>query len=359
MTPELTHPTHDRVLDFIHDVRSGDFEQLALAVFAHQFESVSAYRRVCEQRGRTPATVQDWRDIPPVPALAFKHVELCCAPAERVFLTSGTSAGPEQRGRHMLPDLRLYHAAALAGLRTFVFPDIERLRIASLVPSVAERPHSSLAHMMGWAIAAFGSTDSAVFAVAERFDFAAFGDVLRQSERDGGPLCIMTTTGALIRFLDHCRDQAWAFRLPHGSRLMDTGGSKGAPHALSRHGLLHAVWSRFAIPGYFVVNEYGMTELSSQYYDNVIRDRYQGRTTHRALGGPHWMRTRILDPASLHEVAAGESGLLCHIDLANAGTALAVLTEDLGRATADGFELIGRVSGAEPRGCSMALADFI
>ena len=354
----LTHPVHESVLGFIRDQSTADFERLALEVFAHQFECIPAYRRVCEQRGQTPTTVHDWRDIPPVPTLAFKHVELHCAPAERLFLTSGTSAGTEQRGRHMLPDLRLYRAAAVAGLRAFVFPDVDRLRIASLVPAASARPSSSLAQMIDWSIEDFGTADSVVCATAERFDFAALADVLRQSERDGRPLCLMTTTGALIRFLDRSRDEAWAFRLPHGSRLMDTGGSKGAPRPLSRHGLLQAIWSCFAIPGYFVVNEYGMTELSSQYYDNVIRDRYQGRVTHRAKAGPHWLRPRILDPASLREVAAGETGVLCHTDLANCGTAVAVLTEDLGRATADGFDLIGRVSGAEPRGCSLPLADF-
>jgi len=314
---------------------------------------------VCEQRGATPTAVTDWRAIPPVPTLAFKHVELQCAPPQRTFLTTGTTQGPEQRGRHAMPDLRLYHAAALAGLQTFLFPDVDTLPILSLIPAAYERPESSLAQMVEWAIERFGGTDSATFAAADRLDFDRFAAALRQSERDGRPVCIMTTTAALIRFLDRCRDAGWAFRLPHSSRLMDTGGSKGAPRPLSRHGLLQAVWNLFAIPGYFVANEYGMTELSSQLYDNVIRDRHQGRGTHRALAGPHWLRTLVLDPGTLRETPANQTGVLCHVDLANAGTAVAVLTEDLGRLTADGLELLGRVHGAEARGCSLALADFL
>jgi hypothetical protein len=134
---------------------------------------------------------------------------------------------------------------------------------------------------------------------------------------------------------------------------MDTGGSKGAPHPMSAQGVRYACWNILAIPGYFCVNEYGMTELSSQYYDNVIRDRCCGRGTRRAKAGPHWLRTWVLDPGSLREVAAGEIGLLCHVDLANAGTAVAVLTEDTGRWVKDGLELRGRVAGAEARGCSL------
>jgi len=177
----------------------------------------------------------------------------------------------------------------------------------------------------------------------------------------------MTTTGALMRFLEHCARAggtaagpgAESFRLPHGSRLMDTGGTKGAPRVLSRNGLLQAVWNSFAIPGYFVVNEYGMCELSSPLYDNVIRDRYHGHFTHRAKAGSHWTRTRVLDPGTLREVPEGDRGILCHVDLANAGTALAVLTEDIGRRIKDGIEVSGRVAGAAARGCSLALAEFL
>jgi len=353
------HPVHDRVLEFIRDERTAVFETLALDVFCHQFETIAAYRRVCEGRGKTPATVQDWRDVPPVPALAFKELELRCGPAERIFLSSGTTQGQERRSRQAMPDLRLYHASAVAGLNAFVFPDVPAMRIMSLVPATAERPESSLAQMVTWAMEAFGAPGSATFATADRFDFTGLAEALRQSEGDGQPVCIMTTTAALIRFLDRCRDEGWAFRLPHSSRLMDTGGMKGAPRTLSHKGLLQAVWNALAIPGYFVTNEYGMTEMASQFYDDVIRDRYRGRFTQRAKAGPHWVRTRVLDPGSLQEVTAGVSGLLCHVDLANAGTAVAVLTEDLGRATAGGFEIIGRVAGADARGCSLALADFV
>jgi hypothetical protein len=354
------HPIHDAVLRFISDPGSARFETLALEVFAHQFECVPAYRHVCERRGTTRAVVRDWRDIPPVPALAFKHLDLGCAEPQRVFLTTGTSSGAGQRGRHAMPDLRLYHAAALAGMSEFLFPDVEAMPILSLVAASAECPDSSLAQMIAWALEHFGRVPgNQVFASAGQLDFAGFTAALRQSERDGVPVCIMTTTGALVRFFDHCRVQGVAFRLPHGSRLMDTGGSKGAGRPLSAAGVLYACWNTLAIPGYFCVNEYGMTELSSQYYDTVIRDRYAGRFTRRAKAGPHWLRPRVLDPGSLREVPAGQPGLLCHFDLANAGTVLAVLTEDVGYTVENGFVITGRMAGADARGCALALADFV
>jgi hypothetical protein len=358
MTVGVKHPIHDRVLEFVADPAAAQFERLALDVFAHQFECIPAYRRLCERRGKTPGSVSDWRDIPPVPALAFKEVDLGCGPPERIFLTTGTTAGRERRGRHALPDLRLYRAAAVAGMKQFLFPDVADIGILSLIPPSAECPESSLAQMVSWAVEEFGDIRSAFFAAAQHVDLNAFADALRHSEREGTPVCIMTTTGTLIQFVDHCRARRWSFRLPHSSRLMDTGGTKGAPRSMSTRGVLQACWNDFAIPGYFCANEYGMTEMCSQFYDNVIRDRYHGRGTRRAKAGAHWVRTLVLDPSSLREVEAGERGLLCHFDLANAGTAMPVLTEDVGRVVQDGFELIGRATGAEARGCSLSAAEF-
>jgi hypothetical protein len=101
-----------------------------------------------------------------------------------------------------------------------------------------------------------------------------------------------------------------------------------------------------------------MTELCSQRYDSVMDDRFHGRSlAPRRLAAPPWLRTRILDPDTLAPVAPGETGLLCHHDLANAGSVAAVLTDDLGRAVGDdGIELRGRAAGAPPRGCGVLLA---
>ena len=81
-----------------------------------------------------------------------------------------------------------------------------------------------------------------------------------------------------------------------------------------------------------------------------------GERFHR---GPPWVRTRVLHPLSLKPVEDGEVGILAHLDLANLGSVSAILTEDLGRLVPGGFILQGRNPGAEPRGCSLAMEDFL
>jgi hypothetical protein len=129
---------------------------------------------------------------------------------------------------------------------------------------------------------------------------------------------------------------------------------------VSRAAVLRSCWTALGIPAYSCVNEYGMTELCSQRYDSVLDDRFRGQSLEpRRLVAPPWLRTRVLDPDTLAPVAPGATGLLCHHDLANAGSVAVVLTEDLGRTVGDdGIELQGRVAGAPPRGCGLLLAEL-
>ena len=50
-----------------------EFNALALRLFGYQFERNGPYRAFCERRGRTPASVGHWREVPAVPIAGFKE----------------------------------------------------------------------------------------------------------------------------------------------------------------------------------------------------------------------------------------------------------------------------------------------
>jgi hypothetical protein len=162
---------------------------------------------------------------------------------------------------------------------------------------------------------------------------------------------------------------------------METGGFKGRSRTVSREDLYGGLENLFGVPRAFIVNEYGMTELLSQFYEPVLaggggwsptasgegrteiwteeQEPSGGRLSERFHRGPPWVRTRVLHPLTLEPVPAGETGVLAHLDLANLGSVAAVLTEDIGCLVPGGFRLQGRSPGAEPRGCSLAMEDFL
>src|SRR5262245_50031261 len=77
------------------------FAALARELFRLQFQLNGAYRRWCEARSISPDAIADWREIPAVPASAFKELEMTSLAAEErttVFLSSGTME--QRRSRH-------------------------------------------------------------------------------------------------------------------------------------------------------------------------------------------------------------------------------------------------------------------
>ena len=118
----------------------------------------------------------------------------------------------------------------------------------------------------------------------------------------------------------------------------------------------------FGIAPSHVVSEYGMTELTSQLYEATLPGSALEAERHGRPGvycEPPWLRVIPVDPVSLEPVATGEVGLGRIVDLGNVDSAVAIQTQDRVRRVAGGIELLGRVPGATPRGCSLAIEEFL
>jgi hypothetical protein len=97
-----------------------------------------------------------------------------------------------------------------------------------------------------------------------------------------------------------------------------------------------------------------MSEMSSQFYDATAG--VPGPRLHAALP---WVRSRDVDPETLEPVPGGETGVLRHWDLANLPSVMAIQTADLGLVAPGGIRVLGRAQGAEARGCSHAMDQFL
>lgn len=344
---------------FDQPLADDEFNRIALRVFGQQFEHNRPYALFCERRGRTPATVEHWTMIPAVPTAAFREVDLVTGDvhdADVVFRTSGTTGGPEKRGVHYIPDVAIYHISLIPNFAGCVLPDGAELTMLSLVPSPGEMPDSSLAHMIDVVMERLGAADSACYAtVANGIDDGALADRLREAELADAPVCMLGTSFAFVHWLDRLAGRGERFSLPAGSRLMDTGGYKGRSREVAEDDLRQLYHEYLGIRPTHCVNEYGMTEMCSQFYDSTLRDDVRGVDRPRRKLVPPWVRTRVVDPQTLEPLEPGQRGLLQHIDLANAGSVLAIQTEDAGTLVDGGFLMHGRTPGATPRGCSIAM----
>lgn len=353
----MTEATVDAVLAFLAQEGCSDaeFDALALRLFAEQHAGNAAFRRFCQLRGVTPRTVRSWRDIPAVPINAFKEVTLSIAAAdraERVFMTSGTTRG-DVRGRHFHPTLQVYDASMTRNFALRFMRGVERLRMAILFPGEEALPNSSLAHYLALAKARFGTADSLYALGPGGLQLEALRAMLRQAQDSGVPCAILGASYSFVHLLDALARGGETFRLPAGSRLLDTGGYKGQARELPLDAFYDALAATFGVPRTHCINMYGMTELSTQLYDDG------NAVVPSVKSGPHWIRSRLVDPLTGRDVPHGERGILVHCDLANFNSVTTILTEDVGRAVEGGFLLLGRAEGAQAKGCSLAVQEFL
>lgn len=364
-----------------------EFNALALEVFRYQVRENPVYGAFVRNRGIDPVRLSDWRDIPAVPARAFKELPLFSgdpSEAEATFLTSGTTAmhrGAGLRGRHLVRDLSLYRASLLAmagrylhpagGPRTAASfgglpgggaqaaPPLPRIRLIALLPPPESHPESSLVHMAGVLHEAWGDGKGGFFARPDwSIDLTTVDAALGEAAGDGVPVLMIGTAFAFVHWLDESATGR-PFLLPKGSVLMETGGYKGRSREVPRGELYESLSRRLGVPLERIVNEYGMTEMLSQFYEPMLEGLAPPEVDARWHVAAPWVRTRILDPGDLTPVPSGEPGLLCHLDLANLDSVSAILTEDWGVAVGGGFRVLGRLLDAEPRGCSLSMEELL
>ena len=339
------------------------FDALARDVFAFQYQRVLPFQRLCDHRGITPESLDpfDWTRIPAVPVMAFRHQKLHAAEAREIFRSSGTTGGQQERSVHYHPFPALYRQVIDATFADACLPADRapgRRPMLSLVPSRTTVPDSSLGFMCEHILNQFGAPDSVVALGNAGLDpDAANGwvDGLR-----GRPGTVLTTAFALSYWLEALESSGLKKELPLGSTLFETGGFKGRVRELQREELLGRVHRLLGLPSEAVVREYGMTELTGHFYTDVLRGGHPDRFV-----VPPFMRVRMLEPETLTEVPAGEPGLVSFFDLSNVGSAIHVITQDLGildsprsEKDATGFFLLGRATDAQLRGCSLTAEEL-
>ena len=341
------------------------FNTLALALFHHQFARNRLYRSYCESLDRNPDHVRSWKDIPAVPTTAFKDAGLTTLAASQrtaAFHSSGTTGHRPSRHFHNAATLGLYEAALWPMFESRVLepagPVCDRRNPASqkpaaanrrysdyrlmiLTPTPAEAPYSSLVHMMETVRLKLGAPRSAFAGNATLEDGRALARAVQSRIGNSeSRVLLLGTAFACVRLLDAIR----SLPLPPGSRVMETGGYKGRTRQVPREELHAQISAKLDVPRSHIISEYGMCELSSQFYAG---------SESAVFTGPPWTRVQIINPETGHEAREGGRGLVRICDLANRASAIAIQTEDVGVRRGGGFELHGRAPQAETRGCSL------
>lgn len=323
-----------------------NWDKLAVRLMQAQRRAIATYAAWCKLDGAA---------IPALPIGAYKqHRVASDLPDAACWHSSGTTGAATSK--HHLHDVGCYEASLRAGVRAALLADApENLAVLQLAPTSSEAPNSSLSHMVDIIRCDMGLADAGTFVDGDfQVDAAGAWARLTELRATDTPVLVLATSFALVNLFDATVSEP-ALQLAPGSRVMDTGGTKGRVRDITRDEIVAMIGERLGVPASQCENEYGMSELSSQAWLGT----FMTGADRDARWQPPWMRTRVVDPVTLRDVADGEQGLLVHYDLANVWSCAAIRSEDIGIKRGNSWQLVGRAPGAQLRGCSLQLEDLI
>ena len=323
-----------RIESFIDEDSNETFNELILEAHEFQKRNCQTLKNYTDQNCKNP---QSWKEITPIPTEAFKSAKIISFPEKRIsktFLTSGTTG--DSKGQHHFLETSLYEKSILATWKKLNLP---KLPLICLTQSHECNNKSSLIHMF--------KTLNGKYLINSSGEIN-FEKINSFFKHNNSPIVF---AGTAIAFLELIKNSSNInIELPKGSWVLETGGYKGMKKSVNKDTFYAEISELFNLPIDKIINEYSMTELSSQFYSFGLNH------THKSA---HWLKAKVVIPGKNTEAQDGEKGILAIYDLANLGSSVAIMTGDIAIKKGNEFELVGRDETLTPRGCSLAAEELI
>jgi hypothetical protein len=325
-------------------INENKFDEIAWLLFHFQSRHNPIYSNYLERLKIKKETLRSLDQIPCLPIQFFKNHSIKTGdwPTQRLYKSSGTTQ--TTRSGHHLWDESFYLQHAATTFEHFYGP-LDQFHVLALLPTY-DTGQSSLVAMAKHFIKRSQSEHSGFF-LSDHEKLIQIIEKL-SGETSGGEgqtsipnpkkrILLLGVSHALLDLAD-----LGPFNFPN-LVVMETGGMKGRKEELTRAELHTRLKVDLGVSS--ICSEYGMTELCSQAY-SLAEGTFQCAPTMRVI------IKEVSDPFSL----ARSAGIINVIDLANFHSCAFIETQDLGRVTANGFEVLGRTDNSEARGCNLLVA---
>ncbi len=304
-----------------------DWQRVALDVYAYQSENCPIYRTyIQELNWKKPTSVEE---IPFLPISFFKSHRVIAEGQEPevIFKSSGTGG---ERSQHFVASSDLYKRSFRAIYSKFI-GNVEDQVVLALLPNYLDQGDSSLVYMVDDLIKESNDPLSQFLLN----DLEEVEKYYKLATAKGKKVVIF---GVAYSLLDLCELK------PNLSKatIIETGGMKGRRKEITKQELHQLLREGLNCPN--ISSEYGMTELLSQAYSN--QDGIFEMCP--------WMDILIRETNDpFNYVENGKTGGVNIIDLANLHSCSFIATQDLGKITEKGFQIMGRFDHSDVRGCNL------
>lgn len=315
------------LIDRIFNIKSREeFTSIAIDVFRFQYNNCQIYKSFVDSLNwPEPKSITQ---IPFLPIEFFKTHKVIIQghKPELIFKSSGTGG---IRSNHFVTDTSLYKRSFEHTFRDLI-GNPEEMLILALLPNYIEQGESSLIFMVNELIGMSSKQSGFILndtsQIQQKLIFAAKNNLQ------------VVIFGVAYALLDLCESKPDLKNVI----IIETGGMKGRRAELTKEELHRILKTKLNCQRIF--SEYGMTELLSQAYS-------LGDLTFR---NNNWFKVLIRDTNDPFEfLPEGKTGGINIVDLANINSCSFIATQDLGKLSKEGFEVVGRFDNADIRGCNL------
>ncbi len=323
-----------RYQDIINTLNAGefDFDSIAKEIFNYQRIYNPVYNEFLSHMGRNKE-VSELYEVPFCPIAAFKYRYVITGDWEHgtdYFMSSGTGGN---RSKHYIKDVGLYHRIAKSIFQSH-FSKLSNYQVLSLLPHYSENPHSSLLSMVNSFISCSNYKGRSFLS-----DHKGLFECLNRNNHNEIPTILFAVSFALLDYVE-----SYDHLLSENFIIIETGGMKKYKREMTKLEIFARLKQSFS--GARICSEYGMTECFAQSYS--VNSPW--------LKMNNYFRVIITDPMNPgHILQNGRTGRINIVDLANVHTLSFIATDDIGRISeecSDSFEVLGRLSNTDLRGCN-------
>lgn len=308
-----------------------EFNECAIDVFKFQYKFCVLYQKFVDGLGVNPDDIKDYFSVPFLPIDFFKTNKIISSldNHEIVFESSGSTS--DVKSKHYVTDTELYTKSLTKTFNLF-FKNFNNNKLFCLVPSLVEKPSSSLAFMCNKLIEINKNVESGFYLNKT--------EKLKQNildcERKKQKYILFGLSFEILNF-----SKKYRINIKNGV-VIETGGTKKNQVRMIREELHSLIKKNFQLKD--LVSEYGMAELLSQSYC------FDGEL----FCSPPWKKILIRDKRNPLNIQRGSSrGCINIIDLSNINSCSFIATNDLGYKKDDKFCVTGRVLNTSQRGCNL------
>ncbi len=308
-----------------------EFNLAALELFNYQYKYNTIYHQYVNMLSNNIKEIKQYSQIPFLPIDFFKSHDVIIKDTKpkAVFYSSGTTNN--KKSKHYVVDLNIYKKSIISSFKLLI-GDPKKFSILCLVPTLQNKPNSSLAYMCNELINLSGNEFSG-FYISKKQELKS---VIQKCEEIGQKFILFGLSSEILKF---SKDNNALFK---NGIIIETGGNKIHGEHIIREELHNRLAKKFGKDK--IYSEYGMAELLSQsYYVN-----------NNGFVCPPWKKILIRDKNNpLKILKTPQRGCINIIDLANIYSCGFIATNDAGNLKKNSFNIIGRIKNSTERGCNL------